>query len=154
MIQQTHFCVCVCLGFDLEAGGSTDLSEHQRRSDKQWFAPRICNKLHRRELEQCVIQWLNRNQESPCTLLIREMYIKTTVRSSNHGAAETNPTRNHEVVGLISGLAQWAKDPPLPWAVMWVTDAALIWCCGCGSNSTPSLGTSICHGHRPKIKKY
>ena len=22
-----------------------------------------------------------------------------------------NPTRNHEVVGLIPGLAQWVKDP-------------------------------------------
>ena len=25
----------------------------------------------------------------------------------------TNPTRNHEVVGLIPGLAQWVKDPVL-----------------------------------------
>ena len=35
-----------------------------------------------------------------------------------HGAAETNPTKNHEVVGLIPGLTQWVKDLALPCAVV------------------------------------
>ena len=30
--------------------------------------------------------------------------------SSHRGAAEANPTRNHEIVGLMPGLAQWDKE--------------------------------------------
>ena len=32
-----------------------------------------------------------------------------SLRSSHRGAAETNPTRNHEVAGSIPGLAQWLR---------------------------------------------
>ena len=35
----------------------------------------------------------------------------TDIGSSHRGAVETNPTRNHEVVGSIPGLTQWVKDP-------------------------------------------
>ena len=36
---------------------------------------------------------------------------------------ETNPTRNHKVVGLIHGLAQWVKDLVLLW--LWCRLAAI-----------------------------
>ena len=38
------------------------------------------------------------------------MNLKLLSGSSLRGAAETNPTRNHEVAGSIPGLALWVKD--------------------------------------------
>ena len=42
-------------------------------------------------------------------------FKETPGRRSHHGAAaETNPTRNHEVLGSIADLALWVEDPALP----------------------------------------
>ena len=42
-------------------------------------------------------------------------FKKEINRSYPCGAAETNPTSNHEVAGLIPGLARWIKNPELLW---------------------------------------
>ena len=62
--------------------------------------------------------------------VIRKMKIKNTW-SSCCGAAETNPTRNHEVVGSIPGLPQWVKDLALAVSCgvgcRWGSDPSLLW---------------------------
>ena len=42
--------------------------------------------------------------------VLNKRLISTMYQSFRYGTAETNPTRNHEVVDSIPGLAQWVKD--------------------------------------------
>ena len=78
------------------------------------------------------------------------------MQSSRCGTAD--PASNQEVLGSIPGLAQWVTDPVLWWAVVQVTDAALILVAAAqassyNSDSTPTLGPSICTGGARKKKK-
>ena len=73
------------------------------------------------------------------------------------GAAEANPTRNHEVAGSIPGLFSelriW-RCRELWWRLQtWLGSAvavAVVQAGSCSAAWTPSLGTSICCGYGPK----
>ena len=46
--------------------------------------------------------------------IVLVIVVLTCFGSSRRGVEEMNPTRNHEVAGLIPGFAQWVEDLLLP----------------------------------------
>ena len=72
----------------------------------------------------------------------------------------TNPTRNREVAGSIPGLAQWVGDRRcrelwcrLQTGLRSGVAVAVVKAGTYSSDSTPSLGTSICRGCGPRKDK-
>ena len=53
--------------------------------------------------------WFNFLEGDLKPVTLPDHLLKKAPRSSHCGAAETNPTRNHEVSGSIPGLAQWLR---------------------------------------------
>ena len=86
------------------------------------------------------------NKNEPYIDMPVHSVVKLLIRSSRRGEAEMNLTRNHEVLGLIPGLAQWVKDLAFLW--LWYRPAAVV-----PIRPPPSLRTSMCCWCIPKKKK-
>ena len=69
----------------------------------------ITAQLFQKDFIHSVLRALPALSYSFLTVTLRFLGFKM-LRSSHHGAAEMNPTSNHEVAGSIPGLDQWVKN--------------------------------------------
>ena len=59
----------------------------------------------------CYIAGINIVNQLYFNKILKNIFFFLKKRSSHCGVAETNATRNNEVMSSIPGLAPWVKDP-------------------------------------------
>ena len=94
------------------------------QSFKSYFLPyTYISEIYNFTFHLLLLSLIFENSILNVNFLLHRLPLKYLLCSSHHGTAETNPTRNHEVVDLIPGLTQWVKDLALLW--LWWRPAAV-----------------------------